>query len=73
MVSLQVFVFFLSVTYIRGVDKFFKTLATLASNSVTVFTRQVTKQLAHNIEMVSKKGKNPRQTGEWVCIITRQA
>jgi hypothetical protein len=36
-------------------------------------TRQVRKQLAKNIERVSERGKNPRQTGEWACIFTRQS
>jgi hypothetical protein len=34
---------------------------------------QFRKQLDRRIiEIVSKRGKNPRQAGEWVCIFTRQ-
>jgi hypothetical protein len=54
----------------RGVDKFFKTLAKLASSSE--FLLAVMKQLAQNIEKVSERGKHPRQAGEWVCIFTRK-
>jgi hypothetical protein len=38
-----------------------------------MFTRQVRKQLAQNIERVSVKEKNPCQVDEWVFIVTRQA
>jgi hypothetical protein len=43
------------------------------SFSKQIFTRHVRKQPAKNIEMVSERGKNPRQTGEWVCFFTRQS
>jgi hypothetical protein len=56
------------------VNKFFKTLAKLASSSeLLLITQKVRKQLAQNIEKVSDKGKKkPRQAGAWVCIFTRQ-
>jgi hypothetical protein len=83
----------------RGVNKFFKTLASWRVFSIftgeltSIFTRKDTclqnlhhdeggrimkeeedrKQLAKNIVRVSKRGKNPRQTGEWVYIFTRQS
>jgi hypothetical protein len=56
----------------RGGDKFFKTLAKLAKK-FWIFTPQNRAQLAQNIEIVSEKGKNPRQDGEWVSIFTRQS
>jgi hypothetical protein len=43
------------------------------SPNFRIFTRQVRKQLAQYIERVSERGKKTRQTGEWVCIFTRQA
>jgi hypothetical protein len=52
------------------VDKFIKTLAKLTSRPV-FFTRQERKQLAKIIERVNER-QIPRQTGEWVCIFTRQ-
>jgi hypothetical protein len=61
-VNLFYFIFFL--LSIRGVDKFFKTLAILAS--IGIFTRQIRKQLAKNIERGSQGKKKPCQTGEWV-------
>jgi hypothetical protein len=54
------------------VDKFFKTLAKLASRPV--FLRAKTEnKLAKNLARVSEKKKKPRQTGDWVCIFTRQS
>jgi hypothetical protein len=32
-------------------------------------TRQVKKQLAPSTEIFIERGKNPRQAGEWVCIL----
>jgi hypothetical protein len=52
------------------VDKFFKTLPKLASSS-DFFTRQVRKQLAQSVEIVSERGKKTLQAGEWVCIFAR--
>jgi hypothetical protein len=52
------------------VDKFFKPLAKLVK---ILTTRQVRKQPAKNIVRVSERDKNPRQTGEWVCIFTSQS
>jgi hypothetical protein len=57
-------------TYIiRGVDVF-QDIRQIGE-WFNIFTRQVRKQLAKNIERVSKREKNPHQTGEWVCIVTR--
>jgi hypothetical protein len=54
------------------VDKFFKTLAKLASSSVFSLSKS-----ENNWQKISKKSvtvkKNPHQTGEWVCIVTRQS
>jgi hypothetical protein len=44
---------FRKISYSRGVNKLFKTLAKLASS----FTRQVRKQLAKNIERLSEREK----------------
>jgi hypothetical protein len=54
------------------VDKFFKTLAKLASSSEFSLARSE-KQLAHYTKWVSEREIIPRQAGEWVFIFTGQA
>jgi hypothetical protein len=48
------------------------TFAKLAS-SLTFSLAKSKKQLAKNIERVSEREKSTSQTGEWVCIFTRQS
>jgi hypothetical protein len=60
----------------RGVtEHVFKTLAKLASSLFRIFTRQVRKQLAKNVERIRAKEKKTlaRLSGEFVCIFTRQS
>jgi hypothetical protein len=54
------------------VDKFFKTLAKLASRPAFSLAK-TKKQLAKPIERSVRGEKNPRQTDEWVYIFTRQS
>jgi hypothetical protein len=70
----------LKVLRITGVWISFSRLQTSPNLQTSIFTRQDKKkkkqnkkQLAKNIERVSEKEKNPRQTGKWVCIFTRQS
>jgi hypothetical protein len=56
----------------RGVDKFFKTLAKLASNSVFLLVKSENNW--PKTQKGSVRGKNnPRQHGEWVYICIRQS
>jgi hypothetical protein len=54
--------------YTRGVDKFFKTLAKVASRSEYLLAKS-----ENNCKTGQWERKNTRQAGEWVCIFTRQA
>jgi hypothetical protein len=57
----------INLLYNRGVDEFFKTLASLASCSI--FSLAKTENKWPKIQKGSVRGeKNPCQTGEWVCI-----
>jgi hypothetical protein len=57
----------------RGVDKFFKALASLASSSAFLLTKSK-KQQAKNIERDIEREKNSNlQSGEWGCIFIRQS
>jgi hypothetical protein len=56
----------------RGVDKFFKTLAKLASSSE--FSLAKSENNWPGLQKLSVRGeKKPRQAGEWACIFTHQS
>jgi hypothetical protein len=59
-------------TDLRGVDKFFKTLAKLASSSAFSLAKSENKW-PHLYTKSVRGEKSTRQTGDWVCIFTRQA